>query len=91
MPGLGVFDRIVMNHPHGAVGFLDVAMGASGEGTIIHLHVIGTPEEVEGARGLADERARSAGLAGTRRLLGREVRTYAPGVSHWCLDLAVGG
>jgi tRNA (guanine37-N1)-methyltransferase len=81
VPTLGTFDRIVMNHPTAAVEFLEVALEASRAGTIVHLHMIGTKEEtgeaVDGAKGAVD------------LLMLREVRTYAPGVSHWCLDMRV--
>jgi tRNA (guanine37-N1)-methyltransferase len=79
VPSLGAFDRIIMNHPHGAIGFIDVAMSVSRTGTVVHLHVIGTPQEVEQVL---------KGQEGRLHLSDRrEVRTYAPGVSHWCLDL----
>jgi tRNA (guanine37-N1)-methyltransferase len=83
VPSLGTFDRIVMNHPTAAVEFLDVALGASREGTTIHLHLIGTQEE---AREALMDPVRPVDL-----LMMREVRTYAPGVFHWCLDLGVQG
>ena len=81
VPRLGIFDRLVMNHPMGAVDFLDVALGASKEGAAIHLHVIGTPDEVEEASTMGDGRLDLKMM--------REVRTYAPGVAHYCLDLLV--
>jgi tRNA (guanine37-N1)-methyltransferase len=89
VPTLGAFDRIVMNHPHDAVSFLDVAMGASAPGTRLHLYVIGTDGEARAALGSADDRASEQGLPGVRLERTHQVRTYAPGVSHWCLDLVV--
>ncbi len=89
VPDLGVFDRIIMNHPHGARDFMDVALGASGSGTVIHLHMMGALEESDEA---ADEACRTAsdlGHGGVKVDLKREVRTYSPGVLHWCLDLTV--
>lgn len=91
VPKLGTFDRIVMNHPHGALDFIDVAMDAAGEGTAIHLHVIGTTGEAQLAAKDAVRAAVAAGLDGVEHENRREVRTYAPGVSHWCLDLRVKG
>jgi tRNA (guanine37-N1)-methyltransferase len=79
VPGLGTFDRIIMNHPTAAIDFLDVALAASRGGTRVHLYLIGTGEEAdEVVRGAEDR---------LRLLATREVRTYSPGVSHWCLDM----
>ncbi len=89
VPDLGVFDRIIMNHPHGAREFLDVALKASRSGTVIHLHMMGTPEESNEAAKEADQTATDLGHGGVRVDLKREVRTYSPGVLHWCLDLTV--
>ena len=89
VPGLGTFDRIIMNHPHGATGFLDVAMAASVEGTVIHLHIIGTRGEAEAALTSARDEARRMGHVGVRMDWMREVRTYAPGVAHLCIDMTV--
>jgi tRNA (guanine37-N1)-methyltransferase len=83
VPPLGPFARIVMNHPTAAVDFTDVALDASRDGTMVHLHFIGTQEEAELE---ASSREGSMTLENTR-----EVRTYAPGIFHWCLDLRVNG
>ncbi len=83
VPGLGTFDRIVMNHPTGALDFVDVALGASEAGTQVHLHIIGTAVEAQEAIVPWADRLRVSSS--------REVRTYAPGVAHWCLDLVVEG
>ncbi len=90
VPPLGRFDRIVMNHPHGAHAFVDVALGASREGTEVHLHLIGTEDEAREAGDEARRLAGETGLPPLRSLGLREVRTYAPGVCHYCLDLRVG-
>lgn len=90
VPTLGSFDRIVMNHPHGAFAFLDVALQASREGSELHLHLIGTEDETREVLEDALRHASGMGIAGLRLLGSREVRTYAPGVSHNCLDLRVG-
>jgi tRNA (guanine37-N1)-methyltransferase len=83
VPGLGVFDRIIMNHPTAAIDFVDIALTVSREGTYVHLYLIGTEEEASEV---------VEGMSGKPQLLSRrEVRTYAPGVSHWCLDLRVIG
>jgi tRNA (guanine37-N1)-methyltransferase len=83
VPGLGTFDRIVMNHPTAALDFVDVALGASGAGAQVHLHIIGTADEAQEAIVPWADRLHVVSS--------REVRTYAPGVAHWCLDLVVDG
>jgi len=90
VPPLRTFDRIVMNHPHGAYAFTDVALGASHEGTEMHLHLIGTEEEAREVLGEACSQAKDLGLPDLRLLGLHEVRTYAPGVCHFCLDLRLG-
>ncbi len=81
VPQLGTFDRIIMNHPTASINFVDVALAASRTGTDLHLYIIGTEEETsEIVEGTSD----------TLQLVSlREVRTYAPGVAHWCLDMRV--
>ncbi len=89
VPGLGRFDRIVMNHPHGAMEFLDVAMRAARDEAIIHLHVIARADEVDEVSDKVHEVAEEAGHAGARMAHLQEVRTYAPGVCHYCIDIVV--
>jgi tRNA (guanine37-N1)-methyltransferase len=91
VPELGRFDRIVMNHPHGAKEYMDVAMAAARDGTTMHLHVIGRPDEAEAAGEMAFELATRTGHGSARLATMREVRTYAPGVGHFCLDIVVVG
>ncbi len=91
VPTLGVFDRIIMNHPSGARSFLGTALKASAPGTVVHLYMIGTLEEAEEAREEAGHTARDRGFAGIHLERMHRVRTYAPGVSHWCLDMVVEG
>jgi tRNA (guanine37-N1)-methyltransferase len=89
VPGLGTFDRIIMNHPHGAADLFHLAVDAARDGTVVHLHSIGRPDETEatvtGALGVASEK----GWPGTRLMHQREVRTYGPGVLHFCSDIEV--
>ena len=91
VPELGRFDRIVMNHPHGAGEYMDLAMAAARDGTTIHLHVIGRPDEAEAESEKAFELATKAGHGSARLATMHEVRTYAPGVGHYCLDIIVVG
>lgn len=76
-------DRIVMNLPHGAKHFLDVAQGLSHPGTVVHYHEI-LPD--------ADVDARADAVASElngRVLSKRHVRNYAKTDSHWAIDVEV--
>lgn len=76
-------DRIVMNLPHGAKHFLDVAVGLSTSGTVVHYHEI-MPDADKSARCKELETALSGAVASTRH-----VRNYAKGESHWVFDVVV--
>jgi tRNA (guanine37-N1)-methyltransferase len=91
VPELGRFDRIVMNHPHGAKDFLDVAMRASRDEATVHLHVIAKADELDDVTEMAYETAEATGHGGARMSNLREVRTYAPGVGHYCMDIVIVG
>ncbi len=81
VPRLGPFDRIIMNHPTAAIDYVDVALAASLAGTHVHLYIIGTPGDVDEVVDMFKDEMEIMGR--------RDVRTYAPGVSHYCLDLRV--
>jgi tRNA (guanine37-N1)-methyltransferase len=89
VPRLGRFDRIVMNHPHGAKDFLDVAMRAARDEATIHLHIIARADEVDDVTEMAYETAEATGHGSARMSNLRDVRTYAPGVGHYCMDIVV--
>ena len=91
VPLLGQFDRIIMNHPHHAIEFIDVALGAAGEGTVVHLHTIGRPDEADAVERHAMSGARAARWPSTRTALRRRVGSFGPGVWHYCLDIEVSG
>jgi tRNA (guanine37-N1)-methyltransferase len=91
VPPLGGFDRIIMNHPHHAIEFVDVALGAAKDGTVVHLHAIGRPEEVDAVERRALTAARAARMPSTRTVLRRKVGSFGPGVWHYCLDIVVLG
>lgn len=81
-------DRIVMNLPHGAKAFLDIAAGLAKPGATIHYHEILTPGAVA-ARGEAvvaelARHGKMAIVAGTR-----VVRNYSPSEAHVVFDLKV--
>jgi tRNA (guanine37-N1)-methyltransferase len=74
------FDRVIMNLPHSAADFLDVAYTLCRNGGTIHLYAI---QEREGE---LLPRIRS-GPAG--RVSEHEVRSYSPGRWHAVYDIAV--
>ncbi len=76
-------DRIVMNLPHGAKHFLDVARTLSKPGTVVHYHEIMADAEAD-ARGTELEQA-----LGGRLVTKRHVRNYAKTDSHWVFDVEV--
>ncbi|MES2154107.1 MAG: class I SAM-dependent methyltransferase family protein [bacterium] len=81
-------DRIVMNLPHGAKAFLDVAAHLAKPGATIHYHEILTPAAVA-ARGDAVvaellRNGKRVSLAGTR-----VVRNYSPTEAHVVFDFKV--
>jgi tRNA (guanine37-N1)-methyltransferase len=89
VPTLGTFNRIVMNHPHGARDFLEMAMRAARKNATIHLHLIGRHEEADEAGEEAFEMASRTGHGGARLATTHVVRTYAPGIAHYCLDIVL--
>ena len=91
VPPLGSFDRIIMNHPHHAIEFLDVALGAAKDGATVHLHTIGRPEEVDAVEHKALSGARAVRMSSTRVVLRRKVGSFGPGVWHYCLDIVLSG
>jgi tRNA (guanine37-N1)-methyltransferase len=91
VPPLGRFDRIIMNHPHHAIEFVEVALVAAKDGTVVHLHAIGRPDEVDAVERRALTAARAARMPSTRTLLRRKVGSFGPGVWHYCLDIVVTG
>lgn len=88
-PGLGKFDRIIMNLPESAWEYLDTALRCSGKGTVIHLYGISG----EGFRDL-EERALDMARKSGKKVEVLEKRKVLPfGVRLWkaCLDLRVKG
>jgi len=90
VPQMGRFDRIIMNHPTEAVEFFGLALGAGRDGTVLHLHIIGTEEEVDAEETSVRSIAAMEGYPGTRTVARREVGTFGPGITHYCLDIELG-
>lgn len=79
-------DRIVMNLPHGAAAFLDVAARLAKPGAAVHYHEILRDDAVEArARSLAED-LRRLGRTATLGLV-REVRRYSAQESHRVFDV----
>lgn len=78
-------DRIVMNLPHGAKAFLDVAARAAKPGATVHYHEILDPTQADQrARAVADELQHHGWPC---RLMGhRVVRNYSPQEAHVAFD-----
>jgi tRNA wybutosine-synthesizing protein 2 len=76
----GTYDRIVMGH-FDAVSFLSCALLHVHEGSIIHLHSIGTVEEI--IKGLAE----SAGFSVTIHV--HKVKKYRPHAWHMVQDVII--
>lgn len=83
---LGPADRIVMNLPHGAAAFLDVAARLAAPGATVHLHEI-LPSERVAARG-AELAVALAALGRTvQSVTHRTVRAYSPSEVQAVFDL----
>jgi len=75
-------DRIVMNHPTGALEFLDDALNVIDRGTI-HLYLMVAQESAA----IIDE-AMNAVLGGrTFQISKHKVRSVSPAVDQWCFDI----
>ncbi|MFO7619242.1 MAG: class I SAM-dependent methyltransferase family protein [Thermoplasmata archaeon] len=81
-------DRIIMNLPHSAIDFLDVALGVVNPGGTIHLYMIlesDAPEMMErGMLHLAASMKRNLKFSNVH-----EVHTYSPAQSMFCFDLLI--
>jgi tRNA (guanine37-N1)-methyltransferase len=81
-------DRIVMNLPHSADEFLDVAVALAGDDCVIHYYDI-QPEAAPFAAGEAAIRAAAEPAYDVAIVDRRVVRSYAPGQVNVCLDARV--
>ncbi|MEK6974992.1 MAG: class I SAM-dependent methyltransferase family protein [Candidatus Thermoplasmatota archaeon] len=83
---LGPADRIVMNLPHGAKAFLDVAAKAAKPGATVHYHEIMPPERADDrTREVVAELARHGWRCKPKGH--RVVRNYSPQEAHVVFDL----
>ncbi|MBD3209400.1 class I SAM-dependent methyltransferase family protein [Candidatus Woesearchaeota archaeon] len=88
VPELGEFDRILMPLPRSAETFLDVALGASHQGTIIHFYSFLHEDDYAQAdtwiQGVCDRAGRRFELLGSVKC-GQQ----APRVFRWCTDVKI--
>lgn len=79
-------DRVVMNLPHGAKVFLDVAAGLAKPAATVHYHEILAPEAAtDRVQAVADELGRHGWPCAPRSH--RVVRNYSPQEAHVAFDL----
>lgn len=100
---IGTFDRVIMNLPHSAYEFLDVALEVSKKGTTIHYYEIMEREKLEKRKEEIIERLRKEGELRKKGekdneiYLGkescivstREVRSYSASEAHFAFDILV--
>ena len=83
---LGPADRILMNLPHGASAFLDVAAKLAKPTATVHYHEILRNDRIEARQGeLVQELQRLGRLARVTNV--RVVRNYSPEESHMVFDV----
>ncbi len=82
----GVADRLVMNLPHSADEFLDVAVALAGDSCVIHYYDIQHEDDPFGP-GLAAIRAAAGDEYEVTVETERVVRSYAPHEYNVCLDV----
>lgn len=81
-------DRIIMNHPHHAHEFLDVAFESVRPGGVVHYHAILAEDELEGRL----EVVRAAAKAAKKAVDIQKpvvIRNYSAESRHLCFDLMV--
>jgi tRNA (guanine37-N1)-methyltransferase len=85
---LSPVDRIIMNLPHSAFGFLPVALGLLKPGGTIHLYDIIPGERRQARKEEVELAVKAAGRRLSRQCL-RLVRGYSAAESHYVFDLSV--
>ena len=81
-------DRIIMNLPHTAMEFLDVAMGTVRKGGTIHLYSIQDSETLGMIENSIMSLAKSYGRKATIVTI-QEVHTYSPSQQMYCFDIVI--
>jgi len=82
----GWADRVVMNLPHSADGFLDAAVTVAGDDCVVHYYDIQGDEDPFGP-GTAAVREAAGDAYDVEVLTERVVRSYAPHELNVCLDV----
>ncbi len=81
-----VADRILMNHPHHAHEFLDVAMRLAGDEAVIHLYSMVGPEDGPHIIDMIERTARDSSHK-VSEIGEHVVRSYSPGIDNICFDV----
>ncbi len=81
-----VFDRVIMNLPHGAYSFIDIGLELLKPGGVLHYHAIVEDQSIG-----ADQVIYVARDSGKRAVVldVREVRSYSPTLGHYSFDIVV--
>jgi tRNA (guanine37-N1)-methyltransferase len=82
-------DRIVMNLPHSADGFLDAAVTLAGDDCTLHYYDIQHEDDPFGPGERAIREAATGGGYDVKVLTRRVVRSYAPHELNVCLDVGL--
>jgi len=82
-------DHVIMNLPHAAKAFLDVAVPLVRPGGVLHYHEIIEDGRIDARRTSLEHEVRALGREAAVRAV-RHVRAYATGVSHYAFDIEVG-
>ncbi|MEM2900206.1 MAG: class I SAM-dependent methyltransferase family protein [Thermoplasmata archaeon] len=85
---IGKVDRVIMNLPHSAYEFLDVALDVSKKGTMIHYYEIMDRDNLERRKEEIVEKSLRLGKE-VCILNTREVRSYSASEAHFAFDILV--
>jgi tRNA (guanine37-N1)-methyltransferase len=82
VPGLGSFDRVIVNHPTGSLDFAAVGLAALASGGVLHLYLLADRKAPELPPGVAEVMGDFASIRGSRM-----VHPYSPGRELRVLDI----
>ena len=82
VPGLGSFDRVIVNHPTGSLDFAAVGLAALAPGGVLHLYLLADRKAPELPPGVAEVMGDFASICGSRM-----VHPYSPGRELRVLDI----
>ncbi len=82
LPGLGSFDRVIVNHPTGSLDFAAIGIAALAPGGMLHLYLLSDRKAPELPAGVAEAVGDFASVSNSRT-----VHPYSPGQELRVLDL----